>query len=195
VARAEILARLRAARPPGPAARAAPAQSWPQPERPSEAFATALVEAGGEGWELSDPPALAAALGRRAEERGWRAVASGVEGLSLPPPSPDPRAAAALDLAVLPGRFAVAENGAVWVEEGDLPPPGRALLFLPEHVVLVLRPFVCVPHLHAAYERLAFGHRGYGVFVAGPSKTADIEQALVVGAHGPRSLVVAALER
>jgi L-lactate dehydrogenase complex protein LldG len=35
---------------------------------------------------------------------------------------------------------------------------------------------------------------GFGTFIAGPSKTADIEQSLVLGAHGPRSLIVFLLD-
>jgi L-lactate dehydrogenase complex protein LldG len=63
---------------------------------------------------------------------------------------------------------------------------------LTQHLVLVLDRESLVPHLHQAYERLgaAVGRTGYGCFLCGPSKTADIEQALVVGAHGPRSLVI-----
>jgi L-lactate dehydrogenase complex protein LldG len=47
-----------------------------------------------------------------------------------------------------------------------------------------------VPTLHEAYQQLAVNEAGYGVFKAGPSKTADIEQSLVIGEHGSMSLLV-----
>jgi L-lactate dehydrogenase complex protein LldG len=48
--------------------------------------------------------------------------------------------------------------------------------------------------MQAAYARIQVAAGGYGVFIAGPSKTADIEQSLVIGAHGPLALTVFVIE-
>jgi len=81
----------------------------------------------------------------------------------------------------------VAENGAVWVPEKNM--IHRALPFIAQHLVLVVPASRLVATMHDAYASIAeLG--GYGVFIAGPSKTADIEQSLVVGAHGARSMTV-----
>jgi len=57
-------------------------------------------------------------------------------------------------------------------------------------VVIVLDRATIVPTLHAAYSRLDMTNEAFGTFVAGPSKTADIEQSLVIGAHGPKVLTI-----
>ena len=90
-----------------------------------------------------------------------------------------------IDLAVVKGNFAVAENGAVWIQnENDR---HRALYFIAQNIVIVVNQKEIVNNMHEAYERISFNKKGYGVFVSGPSKTADIEQSLVIGAHGPKS--------
>lgn len=99
----------------------------------------------------------------------------------------NPHALAELDLFVCEGVLGVAENGAVWLPESRL--PSRAALFLASHVALVLERSALVGTMHDAYRQLE-APDGFGVFVAGPSKTADIEQSLVIGAHGPVSLTV-----
>ncbi len=91
-----------------------------------------------------------------------------------------------VDLAILPGEFGVAENGAVWVSGSTLG-PHRAIFVIAEHLVLVVAATQLVHTMQHAYQRIRFERPGFGLFISGPSKTADIEQSLVIGAHGPRS--------
>ena len=105
----------------------------------------------------------------------------------------DPHDLEDVDFAVLPAHFMVAENGAVWVTAED--PKQRVLNFLSQHVAYVVGgPDPVVHTMHAAYERADPRAQPFSVFVSGPSKTADIEQSLVIGAHGARSLAVLMIE-
>ena len=91
-----------------------------------------------------------------------------------------------LDVLVLQSGLAVSENGAIWVEDSVL--PMRILPFITKHLVFVIDERSIVPYMHQAYEKL--NDFNFGVFISGPSKTADIEQSLVIGAHGALSLYV-----
>jgi L-lactate dehydrogenase complex protein LldG len=93
-----------------------------------------------------------------------------------------------VDLAILKSNLAVAENGAVWITDADL--PQRVLPFIAQHLAVVITKDSIVPTLHEAYEKIGAAEYGFAVFVAGPSKTADIEQSLVLGAHGPKTMTV-----
>ena len=89
---------------------------------------------------------------------------------------------------VLQGNFGVAENGAIWIEDKDL--PHRLLPFITQHLILRLDVCEIVPTMQDAYQKIDLRRTGFGVFISGPSKTADIEQSLVYGAHGAKELTV-----
>jgi len=100
----------------------------------------------------------------------------------------DPHDLETVELAVVKGEVGAAENAAVWVSQQNL--PHRVLPFITQHLIIVLEKANLVPNMHEAYRKIDVTASGYGVFIAGPSKTADIEQSLVIGAHGARSLTV-----
>ncbi|MDB5026148.1 MAG: lactate utilization protein [Mucilaginibacter sp.] len=93
-----------------------------------------------------------------------------------------------IDVAVLKGRFGVAENGAIWLTDQEM--RQRALPFICQHLAVILNADSIIPTMHEAYELISKVTYDFATFIAGPSKTADIEQSLVIGAHGPRSMTV-----
>lgn len=93
-----------------------------------------------------------------------------------------------LDLAVINGKLGVAENGAIWIDAGSL--PYRAIPFICENLVVVIDAENIVENMHEAYQITDSYDYDYGVFITGPSKTADIEQTLVIGAQGARKMLV-----
>lgn len=100
----------------------------------------------------------------------------------------DPRDLNNTDLAVVEGCFAVAENGAVWITQQV---KHKALYFISTGLVIIINKDDLVNNMHEAYRRIEGTDYKFGFFVSGPSKTADIEQALVFGAHGPVNVLVA----
>jgi len=97
-----------------------------------------------------------------------------------------------LEKAYVEGTIGVAENGAVWIYESQM--INRLVPFICQHLVLVIEKKNIVPTLHHAYGKIETGREGFGAFIAGPSKTADIEQSLVIGAHGARSARIYVVE-
>lgn len=121
-------------------------------------------------------------------------VVPGLPGAETPGGASDhPHTFADVDVAVVRAEFGVAENGALWFGAEDV--PHRAVYLLAQHLIAVVPAEEIVADLHAAYERIGSAEESVAAqswrgFIAGPSKTADIEQALVIGAHGPRSLLI-----
>lgn len=100
----------------------------------------------------------------------------------------DPHSLENVELCILEAQFGVAENGALWLTEVQM--GQRVAPFITQNLAVVVRKSDLVPTMHHAYDRIAQAEYPFGLFLAGPSKTADIEQSLVLGAHGSRSMTV-----
>ena len=91
------------------------------------------------------------------------------------------------DVAVVRGQIGVAENGCIWVPQTM---KERAVCFISEYLVILLSRQAIVSNMHQAYQNIRMTDYGYGCFISGPSKTADIAQALVMGAQAARGVTV-----
>ena len=97
-----------------------------------------------------------------------------------------------VDIGIVRGTIGVAENACIWIPQTM---KERAICFASEHLVIVLNAGSIVSNMHEAYARIEassdyFKDYKFGTFISGPSKTADIEGALVYGAQAARALTV-----
>ena len=186
-ARSAILTAVRSARPPGVAAplpRVAADDTIDLTSR-IEAFSRAASIAGAAVVTCTTHE-MAARVYAAAGDATLMSFVAGIESTSSSATAP--HALSALDVLACTASLGVAENGAVWIATADV--MHRAALFLAQRVVIVLASDAIVATLHDAYDRLDVRATSFGTFVAGPSKTADIEQAMVIGAHGPKELTL-----
>ncbi|WP_299528371.1 LUD domain-containing protein [uncultured Lutibacter sp.] len=93
-----------------------------------------------------------------------------------------------VDLTIIKGEFGISENGAVWISEDQF--PIRVLPFITNDLVILLQKESLCLHMYNAYKKIFDRRRTFGLFISGPSKTADIEQCLVIGAQGAMNLTV-----
>ena len=91
------------------------------------------------------------------------------------------------DVGVVRGTVGVAENACVWIPQTM---KERAVCFMAEYLVILVSRKDIVSNMHEAYRKIEFTDYGFGTFISGPSKTADIEQALVYGAQAARGVTV-----
>ena len=93
------------------------------------------------------------------------------------------------DIGIIRGAFGVAENACIWVPQTM---KEKAICFISENLVILLPKSQIVNNMHEAYKRIEFDkeYDGYGTFISGPSKTADIAQVLVMGAQAARSATI-----
>ena len=186
--RSEILARIRANQPPPRALPEVPRFATTAVAAPLERLKAGVLRMGG---KFVDPPAdgLEALIARLFPEA--RVVCSAVAEVAGNRPLARVRAPRDLDdvdVGVVRALFGVAETGSLWVTDAQF--KVNALGFLSQHLVVLLDPAEIVADMHEAYRQGARLDVDYGVFMTGPSATADIEGVLIHGAQGVRSLTV-----
>ncbi len=118
-------------------------------------------------------------------------IASNLPEVTIATRNPDtcgsPQALNGTDVGIIRGSFGVAENACVWIPQAM---EEKAVCFISENLVILLKKSEIVNNMHEAYRRIEMNDYGYGTFISGPSKTADIAQVLVMGAQAARSATV-----
>ncbi len=120
-------------------------------------------------------------------------IASNLPEISIATRNPDTidsaQALNGTDVGIIRGKFGVAENGCIWIPQTM---KEKAVCFISENLIILLPKSQIVNNMHEAYKRIEFDetYDGYGTFISGPSKTADIAQVLVMGAQAARSVTI-----
>lgn len=161
---------------------------------PVKQFAQAMAQVGGQAVELTEGQTIGQLVQTLYPDAKRVACAlpclTGRDQLPGTPFDPDTLATPAelngTDVAIIPAQLAVCENACCYIAQHVR---HRALYFISEALVIVVRREDLVSNMHEAFDRLStLPAEPFACFISGPSKTADIEQALVMGAHGARSV-------
>ena len=154
-----------------------------------KSFSEVIKQTGGKAIELKDGEDVNDVI--RREFPDAKRIASNLEEITCATFNPDTledaRELNGTDVAVVKGEYGVVENAAVWLPKQIR---HKGLYFISNAMVILLDKTQLVNNMHEAYARNEKNDYNYGVFMSGPSKTADIEQALVLGAHGPIQVFV-----
>jgi L-lactate dehydrogenase complex protein LldG len=152
-------------------------------------FRRELEAMGGRSFEVAD---AAAAQAKVAElfptAKVVCSAVSEVPGTKPIEAATDPHELNDVEVGIVRSPIGVAEAGAVWLTEAEL--VVNALGVLSQHLVVLLDPAAIVETMHDAYEDIDLTASSYGVFMAGPSATGDIEGVIIHGAQGARSMTV-----
>lgn len=121
-----------------------------------------------------------------------KTFASNLPGITIAQKNPDTVAEAkdldGTDVGIVEGKIGVAENGCIWIPQTM---KEKAVCFISEYLVIVLDKENIVDNMQEAYKRIEFDPKyQFGTFISGPSKTADIEQSLVMGAQAARGVTI-----
>lgn len=169
-----------------------PEMALPQPSADNRVaqFIEMCRFVGGDAIELKAGEDINALIATRYPDA--KKIASNLDEVTLAGINPDgiddPHLLAELDLSVVRGEIGVAENGCVWIPQRVRQ---KVIYFIPDVLMIVLDKQKIVATMHDAYHHLSRKtDYAFGVFISGPSKTADIEQSLVIGAHGAKEEVV-----
>ena len=156
---------------------------------PLSQFVKMSQQVGGKVVELDTGDDINATIKKLFPEA--KEIASNLAEITIATRNPDTAESAqalnGTDLGIIRGSFGVAENGCIWVPQQM---KEKVVCFISEHLAILLSKSQIVNNMHEAYHRIAFNDYGYGTFISGPSKTADIAQVLVMGAQAARSVTV-----
>jgi len=155
-----------------------------------EKYKTVLKSIGGDFAEVKDYDAVIDFVKKNyaADKRMITTIPELTEIATLDWFNDDPHTLGDVELTLVKAHFGVAENSALWVTDDIL--GQRVAAFIPQYLAIIVNKKDLVATMHQAYNRIGNQEYSFGTFIAGPSKTADIEQSLVLGAHGARGLIV-----
>jgi L-lactate dehydrogenase complex protein LldG len=97
---------------------------------------------------------------------------------------------AEIDVGITQADYLIARTGSILIR--TISAGGRRLSVLPPTHIVIAEEKQLVPSLDDALQKLDYGedYWSYATMITGPSRTSDIEKQLVLGAHGPKRLIV-----